>query len=263
MTGKTQTSRPQPIPTGELDTQLAERLGTVEQVLDLYRDEASVYRPILTGDVFFGVPVSGFTDKEGQWGMTMILSHPCGMRKGAVLEPRALAGPIAQAENLSKRKYTRGHHDRFSLPQLNTVAAQNGFQIEDEPWCTLLDASGRIETSELDVQRRVACLSSKGVVLLVQKLVHCGTRVIVLEKLIAEAMTLALEEIEQLQTWQEDLAAPKVEAGADLNTELGKVAKAFTETLDPMRPLLEDPTKRGEVWRSMNRKLKELRPEPS
>jgi hypothetical protein len=190
----------------------------------------------------------------------MILSHPSAMRKGAYLESRVRAGPVIKDNRLSPTTYNAGFLDLFTLPRLSNAASENGHDVDDEPWATSLAATGVVESAALDVTRRVACLSSSGVVLLVQKLVNSDTRHAIRLDTVENVMALKLEEIEQLQTWCEEIAAPRVEAGTPLADALQDAAVSFEETLIPLRELLKDPVRRGEAWRQVADARRERRP---
>lgn len=234
-----------------------EKLGGVEDARDLYLEEASIYRPISTGDVFSDVPIPGCTDEENQWRLSMVLSHPSAMRKGPDLEARARAGPVMPVKNISSTKYEKGHFDIFALPLFGDIARTNGHDVEDRPWAARLDVTGTIQTDDLDVRRRVACLSPGGVVLLLQKVVNADTRAAVRLDTIEGIIESKLEEIEQIQTWNEALAAPRVDASGDLEAELRTVAYAFDNAMKPLEDLLRDPLRRGEVWRQLSAALRE------
>lgn len=233
-----------------------ERLGTVTDARDLYLEEASIYRPISTGDIFFDAPVAGSTAEERASGLTMVLSHPSAMRKGPELETRVRGGPVVEVEGLSTVKYTPKHFDVFALPCFGEVARENGHEVVDGRWAARLIPGGSVESACLNVRQRVACLSPKGVTVLLQKLVHADTRAAVREDTIEGTIASKLEEIEQLQTWNETLAAPKVEEGGDLAEELLAVARDFDQTVKPLAALLNDPLRRGEVWRRLSAELR-------
>jgi hypothetical protein len=213
----------------QFDAALAERLGEPPTPDAIYLEEASRYRPIATGDIFEGVAVPGpYADAV----LAMVVAHPSAMRKGAAMEEWAKAAPVAAVNGVSKKKWTRGHLGVFPLPHLAAVAGTNGFDVEDRPWGALLDFSAPIETANLDVQRRVACLSPDGIHLLLQRLVHADTRVLVREDTLATVFAPKLEELEMLQTWNEELVLPNVEAGGDLSAELAKGAQGFEEVMN-------------------------------
>jgi hypothetical protein len=251
------------------DPILAERLGAPSEPIAIYLEEASYYRPIGTGDVFQGVVVPGSTQEEAAFAIAMVVAHPSAMRKGAELEERARAAPVAPVDGLSRKRWARGHFDVFPLPLLSTVAEQNGHKIEDRGWGVLLELAGPIETTQLDVTRRVACLSPEGIHLLLQRLVHADTRFPVREDLLASTFAPKLEELELLQTWNEELVAPVVEDGADLETELLKAAQAFDEMLNAteghggtsLRAMLESRTRAGEAQRLLAAEIRRRRSE--
>lgn len=62
---------------------------------------------------------------------------------------------------LSRKKWSRGYFNVFPLPLFSEVDGQDGFEIEDRGWGVLLELAAPIETSQLDVARRVVCLAPK------------------------------------------------------------------------------------------------------
>lgn len=240
------------------EPELADRLGSLDA--DALYEEASWYRPISTGDIFLDVVVPGTTAEEQASGMTMILAHPSAMRRGAELETRIRAGPIIRDERISRKKYMSAFADLFTLPRLAPAALSNGHTIDNDQWAASLAITGVVESASLDVTRRIACLSPPAVVLLIQKLVNADTRHAVRLDTVENAMLMKLEEIEQLQTWNEEIAEPSVSAGRDLEDALREAAASFEQTLVPLRPLLDDPVRRGEVWRDVAEERRRLRP---
>ena len=238
----------------QVDTALAERLGEPSKPDAIYLDEASLYRPVATGDIFEGVAVPGPHEDSG---LAMLLAHPSAMRRGAELEEWAKAAPIEVVKGISAKKWTRGHLGVFPLPRLAAIAEANGFVVENRPWGALLDFSAPIETGTLDIHRRVACLAPEGIHLLLQRLVHADTRVAVREHTLAAVFQPKLEELEMLQTWNEELVFPCVEAGGDLSAELARGAREFEEAMNTtgesrsnsIRELLESGTGAGMAHR--------------
>jgi hypothetical protein len=247
--------------------ELAEHLAAPSGPEDIYLDEASVYRPISTGDIFCDVPVPGSTAEESAYGLTMLVAHPSAMREGGKLEDRARAAPVIRKDGLRKSQWTHKYVDYFPLPLLSRFAKANGFEIENLPWGADLQLAGPISTSDLDVRRRVVCLRAEGVHVLLQRLVVADTRVAVKIESLALQIAPKLDEIELLQTWNEDLVMPKADAGGDLVEELLAAANEFDavcEATSEDRPtsihdLLASSDTRGEGQRLLLRELKERR----
>jgi hypothetical protein len=243
--------------TAPKDAILAERLGVPSSPDAIYLEEASVYRPIATGDIFLGVELPGLIPEETGFGLSMLLSHPSAMRRGAQLEARARAAPITPVNGLSRTKWPPGHYDVFPLPLLASVAEANGFQIGDRGWGVLIELSVPIWTRELDFRRRIACLSPDGIHLLLQRVVHADTRFPVREDLLAAVFEPKLEELEMLQTWNEELVAPLVDEIPDLQAALNAAAMDFERTVSSsthrtktsIRGLLESGVNAGEAHR--------------
>ena len=247
------------------DPIIAERLGRPDQSADLYLEEASWYRPVCTGDIFNGVPVPGSTPEETAFDLTMVVAHPSAMRKGPNLEPRARAAPLAPVSNLSRKRWSPGHFDVFPLPLLSQICERNGFRVADQPWGALLQVAASIDTVRLDVKHRVACLSPLGLKLLLQRLAHADTRVPVNEETIANVFAPKLGEIEELETWNEELVAPLVDAGADLHEQLLVAAQEFDHVMNKdrggtsLRRMLESGSRAGEARLALARERAERR----
>src|SRR5579872_4718439 len=101
-----------------LDAGLSERLAVPSSAGAIYLDEASVYRPLVTGDILLGPAVPGSTAAEMEYGLTMIVSHPSVMREGAVLNKRAQAAPVIPISGVRKTEWTPDRFDIFPLPLL-------------------------------------------------------------------------------------------------------------------------------------------------
>lgn len=192
-----------------------------------------MYRPISTGDIFLDAPVPGTGDRDRSHNLTMILSHPSAMRRGAMLEDIVRGAPIGVRDGLSKTKWPRKNRlDVFPLPLLATIANGNGFELAADGWAALLELAAPVQTTTLDVRRRVACLSPAGVGLLVQTIVAVDTRCTVNLVLIERALSQKLEEIEWLQDWNEALVEPAVQDEGDLLTELASAAQEFERVME-------------------------------
>ena len=249
-----------------VDPVLAEGLEQPTGPGAIYLEEASVLRPIATGDIFLGTSVPGPKD-DARPPLAMIVSHPSAMRRGAELEPWARAAPVLPVHGFSKKKWTRGHFGVFPLPLLRGVATDNGFDIPDQGWAALLDFSAPVETAELDVRQRIACLSPDGMHLLLQQLVH-ETWVAVATKTLSRVFAPKLEELEMLQTWNEELVAKKVDAGGDLYEELAAAAGAFESVMSEtnenrpisLRAMIEGGSSAGEAHRLFVAELSSRRP---
>jgi hypothetical protein len=253
--------------TAPYDTLLATRLGAPATPRSIYLEEASIYRPMSTGDIFRGVPVPGSLEAETRHDLTMVVAHPSAMRRGAKLEPRARAAPVIPITGLSRTKWARGHFNVFPLPQLHFVASENGFGVEERAWGAQLELSAPIDTTRLDVTQRVACLSPEGVHLLLQRLVHADTRASIRLDTLAGVFAPKLEEIELLETWQEELAAPAIASGGQVADTLARTAEEFdafaagakSQSGESLRVLLDDSTRASEARRIVAAEIRRRR----
>ena len=209
----------------EYDERLDESLGIPSTVEALYLEEASVYRPLGTGDIF--VENSEEATGGSPQGLVMLVAHPCAIRKGPVLEPRAKVAPVVRAQGVSKSKWTNGYFDFFPLPGLRNVAAENGFAVDDRAWGALLKEAAPVDTESLTVANRAACLGPEGIRLLLQRLVHSDTRVAVKPLAIEATYKPEAEELELFETWNTDLVPPRLANGEPLDEALVAEAREF------------------------------------
>jgi hypothetical protein len=210
------------------DPILAERLDAPSEPTVIYLEDASLLRPIATGDIFRGIVVPGSTSSESAHDLTMVVAHPSAMRKGAILEPQARAAPIMPVSGLRRSKWSGGHYDVFPLPLLAKVAARNGDGgVGNRAWGARVDLAAPAQTADLSVRRRVACLSPEGVLLLLQRLVHADTRFPVKIEHLRRTFLPKLDELDLLETWCDDLVDPD----GDLEAQLASLALAFDQYL--------------------------------
>lgn len=249
------------------DPLLAERLGAPAHPRDIYMEESSLYRPIATGDIFQGVDVPGASSDEAGHDLTMVIAHPSAMRKRAALEPRARAAPVTPINGLRLRHWSPGYFDVYPLPLLSTVAQENGFDIANRGWGALIEVAAPVETVQLQVTRRIVCLSPKGIHLLLQRIVHSDTRYPVKEDFLARVFEVKLDELEMLQTWNEELVAPLALEGEPLLVALREAAKEFDDWLtgtrgsdgQSLRDLLDGGQASGEVHRRVHGEIRTRR----
>jgi hypothetical protein len=197
----------------------------------IYLEEALLYRPISTGDVFCDAPVPGTQKPDAMHNLTLLLSHPSAMRRGADLEAQLRGAPIGLRDGLSAKRWAKNRLDVFPLPRFTDVAAANGFKIPADKWAALIELAGPVDSNVLDVEKRVACLSPVGVRLLLQTIVAVDTRCIVNPVLIERQIDQKLEEVEWLQDWNEALVEPLGLEGADLTGALAHAARQFEEVM--------------------------------
>lgn len=159
--------------------------------------EVQPYRPMMTGDVFAGVTIPG-VDDEGE-GLAIITTHPCSMRReqGRLQEKLTMA-KVSAAEEFPLRAWPKMYPKRMPLPELKGEGDSH-FYLAD------LEEAGRVRAADLAYERRIACLSDFGVVLMLQRLVFAFTREIVDSKTLMKIAEHVLEEARLLEEWNEDV----------------------------------------------------------
>jgi len=212
-------------------------------------DEVEPFRPVLTGDVFSGITIPGVLEHE----LAMVISHPCNMRAGDRLRERIQMLPIVGYQEIPLEDWSTGSHARiFSLPES---------QLLDGPCAARFDETGMIASVELTPERRRLCLSERGILLLLQRLVYSMCRADIPVELFDKAVGHVLAEAELLQEWNEALIPPRTESGDGLVPALAAEATAFDEHMKTevsgasLRDQLRDPYQRAAVRRAVRAEI--------
>ncbi|MFG1921066.1 hypothetical protein [Cryptosporangium sp. NPDC048952] len=217
---------------------------------DLYRalgDDVSPVRPIITGDVFADTEI---TEPDGTCvkRMVMILDHPCSLRTdGITLAPRLTVAEVVSGAPGS----WRGNYSKMFLPSL----LPEGSEAQD--FHVLFDSSYHVSPTQITVAHRIACLSTVGINLLLQRRVHHFSRVVVPTFEFQKANVGVYDEVDLVEDWcmeREDHDVKAAEAAAEcmawLRSEVDGVRR---------QDLLKDEQRRSTVRQQMREHLKTLR----
>ena len=192
-----------------------DRPATADELYLARGGEVEPYRPVLTGDVIgeITIPGVGVPHDSG-----MVISHPCNMRLGDRLRDRIQMLPIVQYQDVALDEWVRGSHARvFLLPES---------QLLDSPCAARFDETGMVSSGELTPARRRLCLSERGILLLLQRLVFSLCRADIPIEQFERAIAHVLAEAELLEEWNERLVPAR---GGDLAAGLAAEATAFEE----------------------------------
>lgn len=157
---------------------------------DLYeeRNGVSYARPILQGDVFEGVIVPGLGDEP----LTVqVVMHPCSMRRGTELVERVQVAPV---ESYQKVSDWNGHIRVMPLPDLRGDGKNYAAKFVD---------TTAVAASALTLDKRVASLTQRGVLVLQQRIVMDHARLDLDLGLFREQSAPVLAEAEMQETWIE------------------------------------------------------------
>jgi hypothetical protein len=177
-------------------------------------DEVEAWRPVMTGDVFRDLPVPGVEASP----FSMIVSHPCSMRRGAALAERLQAMPVIEYQQVSFNQWAQGFVRFLPLPDFPSSGAHHAVNLNEV---------GMVSSSALMLDRRVACLSERAIALLLQRTFKNQSRVVVSLGRIEEAFGGMMEEIALWEEWNEEIAGARVDNGANLDATLEEEAAAF------------------------------------
>ncbi|TWE16723.1 hypothetical protein FB465_1711 [Kitasatospora atroaurantiaca] len=218
---------------------------------ELYRalgEDIPSVRPIITGDVFADAEI---TEPDGTCTkrMVIILDHPCSLRTdGVTLAPRlTVAEVISGAPNA-----WRGNYSKMFLPKLQPEA-----QEEAQNFIALLDQCYHVSPAQITAAHRIACLSTVGINLLLQRRVHHFSRVVVPTFEFQKANAGVYDEVDLVEDWcleREDHGIKPEEAAAECMAWLRDESDGVRK-----QELLKDEQRRSTVRQQMREHLKTLR----
>lgn len=211
---------------------------------DLYLargDDVCDARPVLTGDVLDDVEVIE-PDGSRTRRSVMVVEHPCSLRSDGVnLVPKL---QVAGVHSRGKGGSWRGNFSLMFLPELRPqkyAAADFG-----DPYI--------VGPGQLAMGHRVACLSTFGINLMLQRQVHRASRVIVPTSDFQAANEGVYEEADLIEEWCLERGDRGVEP---LGATAECVAWLREEVNDVRRQeLLRDPQQRSTVRRDMRAHLR-------
>lgn len=207
-----------------------------------------VLRPIMTGDVFRGVDIPGVGPQVGDSErLALVVSHPCSMRMGAKLRDHVHAVRIVKCEPVKLNAWPKRYYDRMPLPDLTVIVdpdevssddpeAELELRTQEGAHAALFDLRGRVESTQLRLDERIACLTEQGVAFLHQRMSHFDTRYAPQVEELMAACNPVFAEIELWEQWNERLVNPAALSDMlNLQAELEKVAKIFDAELSKKR----------------------------
>jgi hypothetical protein len=211
-----------------------------EEIYHARGDELSAARPLLTGDILEEVELPGQGLKT-----TMIVSHPCTMRRGAVLASTLMCAPVDPFQQLSPQQWESGFVRIFPLSKF----------ADDDHRAVHLDKLVSVASEDINIDSRIACLEHSGIYLLQQRLIHSLARCKVGLSTIRMSMEHVLAEAELQEDWVEELCDPDEVAARQASIQ------DFDDYLtdEGLRLNLEDPNKRAQVISKVSREIADRR----
>ncbi len=219
-------------------------------------EEVDAYRPVCQGDVFLDVEIPGLEPSHG----AMVIAHPCTMRAGPRLRPKVTVIPVAEHPGVALGRWATQHLRVFPLPALDS-------DQPDRHYAARFDEFGTVPTETLQLDKRTAILSQRGMLLLQQRFIHSLSRAEIPLSMLLKASAAVLEELELQENWNLAFVAPEAQDGSDLLERLEAEAHAFDDLLSAaeqdatLRDRLQVPEARAEVRRAVNEAIRERQTE--
>lgn len=228
-------------------SQELEKPPTTDSLYLARGDDVSEVRPVLTGDVFEEVEVS---EPDGTLSRrsVMVVDHPCSLRTDGVhLMPKLLVAAVEPREPLGT---WRGNFSLMLLPglELGTSAVRNAAAYFDDGYM--------ISPKQLMAGQRVACLSTYGINLMLQRRVHRASRVVVPTYTFHEANEAVYEEADLIEEW----CVQRCEKHQTLLAAAAECVEWLREIVDGTRRQehLRDAQRRSAVRKAMRQHLANL-----
>lgn len=220
------------------------------ELYDAHDADIALTRPLMQGDIFEEVDIPGL---EPGSRLAMVVMHPCSMRTGPTLRKRLTVIRVDKHQTLPFSKWPDSDYDFMPLPDL----VYKGTNKPSLAAC--FRDIGSIKTADLDLQRRIATLSARGILYLQQRYIHSQTRVVVDLETLAAQMLPIFDEIELQEEWVD--TALKVKGWVSNKIEaIQNFEKEFQDFLSTddhnMRHGLKIPERRTSVRRSVRLEIK-------
>ena len=220
----------------------------VDEIYAARADEVTSSRPVLTGDVFREIVIPGVGVDHTH---AMVISHPCNMRAGPHLRERIQMIPIVSHDEVPLDGWLTGHVRYFMLPE-------SGLSIGS--CAARFDETGMVPSSDLTPERRAICLSERGILLLLHRLIYSQSRADIDLERLEKAVAHVLAEAELLEEWNEKLLPARRMTESDLVRALAIEAQKFDQfmeaTANPsLREQLKDQHRRPSVRREARREM--------
>lgn len=171
-------------------------------------------RPVCQGDIFEGIRLPGFD--EGHHDLVMLVGHPCSLRLGHKLKPYLQAAAIRAHQLVPIEEWGTSHLKTFPLP---------GLELGLKHPAAFLSESGTVKPEQLALDKRVAALSHRGILLLQQRIVWTSAHAVIELETLKDYNAPVLAELELLEFWNEELCS-RLE-GDERVVALRDIAKEF------------------------------------
>lgn len=158
-----------------------------DEILD-FDEDALRLKPIMTGDVFVDVPVTG----EATPIAVMVAGHPCTIRRGAELKPRIPCVRLLEHQWVPYHAWPRQSHGCFPISEAVGIGQGQCGTLDD--WVT-------VDAGELARERRRLTLQDRGVLVFQQRLIHSLSRFVTPIDALHEASRHVLVEAELEYDW--------------------------------------------------------------
>lgn len=216
-------------------------------------DEVERLRPVLQGDVFEDAEIPGLPLETT---LAVVLTHPCSMRtSGGALRERLAVARVREYRYVAPEDWPTGHYRVLPMPRLRPGH-------ENQHLAADFEMLGTVASSDLLLDRRIACLSDYGIAVLQQRRVHNDTRLVVELEVLHEQAAPNLEEAELLHEWLEALVSDP-QSDEEVTEQTAAFDAFLSANHDELREQLVEPISRAAVRRKVFAEISARKPAES
>jgi hypothetical protein len=218
------------------------------ELIWLYRRKKGVPqpRPIFTGDVFADVSIIG----EDEPTTVVVLQHPCALLdKNNELRAILLTAKLVDYEEVSPKEWA-GNYDVMPL------VVHDSDPLKHQ--AVALDQLALVRSSDLGLEKRVACMEIEGVSRLLQRWTNVNTRVVVPCWRFAQVINAQFAEAEGMESWCAQRQQARVRLPDATKEATNWLGERNEDTGKPRRELLKDPRYRKNIVRRMYEVAKDM-----
>lgn len=158
-----------------------------DEILE-FDEDALRLKPIMTGDLFTGVVVTG----EASPIDVIVAGHPCTIRRGVSLKPRVPCVRVVDHQWVPYRAWPKQSKGHFPISEAVGIGRGRCGALDD--WVT-------VDASELARERRRLTLQERGILVFQQRLIHSLSRFVTPVDALREASTHVFAEAELEYDW--------------------------------------------------------------
>lgn len=208
-------------------------------------DDVESFRPVFTGDVYTDVHIEWAGISSAR--TILIVQHPCALRKDGInLNDRILVVEVDGYNEVGLKEW-KSHYKVMPLPGLPIDVAHPAAKFKEVYL---------VSDEQLRAGTRIACMSQRGVNLLLQRWVNHNSRVVIPTITYNSYISAEFEEADLAEEWLRVRA--EAVGPTEANQEFTRWLREDVASGRMRQSLLKEPQDRSTIRSEMNMHLREL-----